>query len=183
MRSQRLSRSSVWGSIIKNRFLLWRKQPVVTRVERPSDLRRARSLGYKAKPGYILVRGRIRKGGRMRPKPGRGRVPSKSGRAKYTPKHSLQRIVEERVFRKFPNLEVLNSYWVADDSVFTWFEVIMVDPAHPAIINDPKISWIASQTRRVARGLTSAGKRGRGLLHKGKGAEHIRPSVKKGRHK
>ncbi|MDP3765404.1 MAG: 50S ribosomal protein L15e, partial [Nanoarchaeota archaeon] len=28
------------------------------------------------------------------------------------------------------------------------------------------------------RGLTSAGKRGRGLLHKGKGAEKLRPSLR-----
>ena len=169
--------------MVKQRFLQWRKQPTVTRVERPTNVRRARSLGYKAKSGYVIARGRIKKGGRKRPKPKKGRVPSKAGRVKYTPKHSLQRIVEERISKKFPNLEVLNSYWVADDSVYAWYEVIMADPSHPAIIKDKTINWIVSQTRRVVRGLTSAGKKGRGLRNKGKGAEKIRPSVKKGRHK
>ena len=30
----------------------------------------------------------------------------------------------------------------------------------------------------ITRGLTSAGKKGRGLMYKGKGAEKVRPSVR-----
>ena len=103
MRLQRLSKSPAWKTMHKNRLLAWRKQPVVTRVEKPTNVRRARSLGYKAKSGYVVVRGRIKKGGRKRPKPKKGRVPSKAGRVKYTPKHSLQRIIEERVSKKARN--------------------------------------------------------------------------------
>jgi large subunit ribosomal protein L15e len=49
-------------------------------------------------------------------------------------------------------------------------------------VNDPKIGWIAEKQHRsrVYRGLTSAGKKGRGLRWKGKGAEHARPSIKAG---
>jgi large subunit ribosomal protein L15e len=45
-------------------------------------------------------------------------------------------------------------------------------------MKDPKINWVTnvSTKRRVLRGKTSAGQRGRGLRHKGKGAEKIRPS-------
>ncbi|ALV62505.1 LSU ribosomal protein L15e [Thermococcus sp. 2319x1] len=43
-----------------------------------------------------------------------------------------------------------------------------------------KIAWIAGKAHkgRVFRGLTSAGKRSRGLLNKGKGAEKVRPSIR-----
>jgi large subunit ribosomal protein L15e len=83
---------------------------------------------------------------------------------------NMRMIGEERVARKFPNLEVLNSYWVWEDGRQKWYEVIMVDPMilpeHP----------IANQTRRAFRGLTSAGKKVRGLHNRGKGSEKARPS-------
>ena len=47
-------------------------------------------------------------------------------------------------------------------------------------MKDPKINWITSTSnkRRVLRGKTSAGQKGRGLRHKGKGAEKVRPSIR-----
>ena len=39
------------------------------------------------------------------------RKPSKAGIKKITMAKSIQRIAEERVSRRCPNLEVLNSYW------------------------------------------------------------------------
>jgi large subunit ribosomal protein L15e len=63
----------------------------------------------------------------------------------------------------------------------------MVDPHHPAIIADKHLGWISpanygkgrgSHKGRAYRGMTSAGKRGRGLHNKGKGAEKLRPSLK-----
>ena len=86
---------------------------------------------------------------------------------------SLKLIAEERAARKFPNLEVLNSYWVWEDGLHKWYEVIMVDPNHPVIKADKNINWIAKKTQhgRVFRGLTSAGKEIRGLHHKGQHRE------------
>jgi large subunit ribosomal protein L15e len=82
-------------------------------------------------------------------------------------------IAEERAARKFPNLEVLNSYWAWEDGLHKWFEVIMVDPNHPVIKSDKNINWITknAQHGRVFRGLTSTGKEIRGLHHKGKRRE------------
>lgn len=37
---------------------------------------------------------------------------------------------QERVGRRLGGLRVLNSYWVAQDSSYKYFEVIMVDIAH-----------------------------------------------------
>lgn len=141
----------------------WRKDPVVKRIERPTRLDRARALGYKAKQGFVVARVRVKKGGRKRPKPSGGRRPKRAGIKHFTPSKGLQWIAEEKAARKFPNLEVLNSYWVGDDGVYKYYEVILVDPNHPVIKSDPKISWIANQRGRVFRGLTSAGKKARGL--------------------
>lgn len=149
--------------ILKKKLAEWRKQKVVERIEKPTRLDRARALGYKAKKGFVLARVRVRKGGRRRPKPRKGRKPSKAGMVKFTPKKSLRWIAEEKAQRKFPNLEVLNSYYVAEDGQYKWFEIIMVDTSRPEIISDPKINWILNQRKRVFRGLTAAGKKSRGL--------------------
>jgi len=108
-----------------------------------------------------------------------GRKPRSLGVRKYTPQKSRQWIAEERAARKYPNLRVLNSYWVGSDHKWVFYEVILVDPNHPAIYNDPDINWICDPVHkgRVHRGLTSAGKKSRGLRRKGKGAEKIRPSL------
>lgn len=92
---------------------------------------------------------------------------------------SIQRIAEERAASHYPNMEVLNSYWVGEDGMHKYYEVILVDPQHPVIRGDPKINWICDPANRgrVYRGLTSAGKKGRSLMYKGKGAERSRPSV------
>ena len=84
---------------------------------------------------------------------------------RYTAKQSLQAIVEQRVNRKYPNLEVLNSYWVASDGRYSWYEIIMVDPNNPNIKKDKDLKWITEpqHTRRAFRGLTSSGKKARGL--------------------
>lgn len=149
------------GDLYRERLIKWRRQPTIVRVKKPTRLDRARALGYRAKQGFAIVRARIRRGGRKRPKPARGRKPSKTGMVKFTPKKSLQRIAEEKVARKYPNLEVLNSYYVGENGQHIWYEVILVDPHNPVIKSDPKISWICKQRRRVFRGLTSAGKKSR----------------------
>lgn len=153
------------GSLFKERLIEWRREPVVKRIEKPTRIDKARALGYKAKKGVIVVRVRVRKGGRRRPRPREGRKPSKAGMVKFTPKKSLRWIAEEKAQKKFPNLEVLNSYWVASDGQFSWYEIIMVNPYSPIIKSDPNLKWIAEpqHRKRVFRGLTAAGKKARGL--------------------
>ena len=158
--------------LMRQRLIEWRKEPAIVRVEKPTRLDRARKLGYKAKQGFIIVRVRVRRGGLRKQRPKAGRRPKRMGVRKYKPAKSLRLIAEERAARKFPNLEVLNSYWVGEDGRFKWFEVIMVDPHHPAVKADKDINWICQKQHkgRVFRGLTSAGKKVRGLRKKGRGA-------------
>ncbi|WBF08726.1 50S ribosomal protein L15e [Methanothermobacter thermautotrophicus] len=154
----------------------WRRDPVIKRIERPTRIDRARALGYRAKPGYIVVRTRVRRGSQRKTRFKAGRRPKRMGVKKITTAKSIKRIAEERVARKYPNMEVLNSYWVWEDGKYKFYEVILVDPNHPAIKNDPKINWICEKQHRgrVFRGLTSEGKKNRGLRNRGKGAEKIR---------
>ena len=167
-------------ALLKERLPQWRRGPSIARQERPLRIDRARNLGYKAKQGFVVVRARIRRGGSRKARPTGGRGPKRMGIKKITPKKNLKRIAEERAQRKFPNMRLLNSYWVGEDGKYKFFEVIFVDPHHPAIKNDKDIGWISSYKNRgsVFRGLTSAGKKSRGLRNKGKGAEKIRPSIR-----
>jgi large subunit ribosomal protein L15e len=164
----------------KERIMKYRRQGTLVRLEKPTNLKRARELGYKAKQGFVVVRAKVRRGARKKPKPRAGRRPKRMGITRITAAKSKQAIAEERVARRFPNLEVLNSYWIAEDGSYKWFEVILVDPHHPAIRNDSDISWISSRKHRgrTHRGLTSAGKKGRGQRKKGKGTEKTRPSIR-----
>src|SRR4030042_479945 len=99
----------------RSRLMEWRREPRFQKLENPTRIDRARSLGYKAKKGFVVVRGRLNRGGRDRPLYGRrGRKPSKAGLTKFTSKKSLQGILEERVQGKHPNLEVLGSYEVGE---------------------------------------------------------------------
>ena len=165
----------------RKRLIEWRKQHTVERVERPTRLDRARKLGYKAKQGFVIARTRVRRGNLRKLRPRSGRRPKRMGVKKFKPAKSLRLIAEERTARKFPNLEVLNSYWVGEDGRSKWFEVILVDPNSPSIKSDKDINWITEpqHKRRVFRSLTSAGKKIRSLRHKGKGAEKVRPSKRK----
>lgn len=149
-------------AVFTNPEKLWRKQPVMKKLTGPTKLKRARALGYKAKQGFVVVRTRVKKGGRRRPTIRKGRKPGSKGLF-FTPAQNKQSIAEKRVAGKYPNLEVLNSYKVGEDGKYHYFEIILVDKAHPVIKADSSISWITTQRRRVFRGRTSAGKRSRGL--------------------
>ncbi len=160
------------------RLIEWRREGSIVRIEKPTRVNRARTLGYKAKQGFIVVRARVRKGGRRKQRPNAGRKPSRMGVRKITGAKSIKRMAEERVAKHYPNMEVLNSYKVGVDGRYHYYEVILVDRDHPAIINDEDVNWICKEKGRAFRGKTSAGKKGRGLHAKGKGAEKLRPSVK-----
>jgi len=166
--------------LMRQRLIEWRRESTIVRIEKPTRLDKARKLGYRAKQGFVMVRVRVRRGGLRKQRPRSGRRPKRMGVKKFKPAKSLRLIAEERAARNFPNLEVLNSYWVGEDGRSKWFEIVMVDPCHPAIKADKDINWICQKQhhRRVFRGLTSAGKKVRGLRIKGRGAEKLRPSRK-----
>ncbi|MBS3112724.1 50S ribosomal protein L15e [Candidatus Woesearchaeota archaeon] len=166
------------GEINKQRLIKWRRQPSTVRIERPTRLDRARSLGYKAKPGILIIRQRVLRGGHSLSRVGKGRK-SKHYKSRVDLEKSYQVVAEQRVARKYKaNCEVLNSYWVGKDGKNYWFEVILLDKSHPVIKNDAYYSQIVAQKGRAFRGLTSAARKSRGLRHTGKGTEKMRPSMR-----
>jgi len=143
-------------SIMRSRMIKFREEPRFKKIDKPTKLSKARGLGYKAKKGFVLVRARIGRGGRRRPLYGRGgRKPSKTGLVRYTSEKSLRKIAEQRTQKKYPNLEVLGSYYLCEDGISKWFEVILVDPNNPEIKKDKNMKWVTEKQhrRRVLRGL------------------------------
>ncbi|MCB9362738.1 50S ribosomal protein L15e [Candidatus Woesearchaeota archaeon] len=167
------------GDSWKEHLIEWRREPVTTRIAKPTRLDRARSIGYKAKQGIVVVRQRVMRGGHMRPDEMGGRRP-KHSRQKMVLDKNYQQVAEERASKAFPNCEALGSYYLAKDGKHAWYEVILVDRAHPAIKKDKNLSWITQDKHkgRAFRGKTTAGRKSRGLMNKGKGAEKVRPSKK-----
>ena len=161
------------NKIQKDRLISFRKSQTVVKLDYPTRLDRARALGYKAKQGIVVVRVRLKRSKRQRPLIKKGRR-SKHRRRKKIVELNYQSIAEQRAQKKYTNLEVLNSYYLAEDAKNKWFEVILVDPSHPQILSDKNLKWVATSPhrKRALRGLTSAGRRSRGLMHKGK--EHIK---------
>lgn len=152
------------GGIWKERLVQWRKERTVIRIDKPTRIDRARKLGYKAKQGFVMTRIKVKRGRRKTPKFTGGRRPKRSGRF-HSLNKSWQVVAEEKASRRYPNMEVLGSYYVAEDGQHYWYEAIMVDPNHPSIKKDKDIGWIAnpSQRGRAFRGLTSSSKKSRGL--------------------
>lgn len=152
------------GNLWKQRLIQWRQEDATVKLEHPTRIDRARSLGYKAKQGYIVIRQKVLRGGHTRVLPTGGRRSKRSG-SRLNLVKNYRAIAEERVQKKYPNLVVLNSYEVGKDGPHFWYEVILVDPDHPVIKSDPKINWICVKKNRsrAFQGKTSAGKKSRGL--------------------
>jgi len=172
--------SDVMNFILRLRAWEYRQLPTIHRATRPSRPDKARRLGYKAKQGFVIYRVRVRRGGRKRPVR-KGIVygkPSSVGINHLKFARNLRSVAEERVGKRLGELRVLNSYWVCQDGTYKYYEVILVDPFHNAIRNDARYNWLAKPVHkhRELRGLTSAGKKSRGLRVKGHRDNKARPS-------
>ncbi|RJQ21508.1 50S ribosomal protein L15e [Candidatus Woesearchaeota archaeon] len=171
------NRKSLSNIESRDQLVLWRRENATVRIDTPTRLDRARAVGYRAKQGIVLVRQRVSRGSHKRPDWSGGRHSHNMG-TRLNLRKSYRLIAEERAAVGYPNCEVLNSYYVGEDGKHYWFEVILLDRAHPANLADNRTSWIAEPQHRgrVHRGLTSAGHKTRGLRHKGMGSEKARPS-------
>ncbi len=152
---------------LRDRMVEWRKTDSIVKVDKPLRLDRARALGYRDKKGFVILRVRIKRGGHKRPRPNKGRR-SKRLHTRKTLQMNYKGIAEQRADKKYKNLEVLNSYAIGKDGINYFYEVIMIDPNKPEINKDKKINWICKpkNQNRALRGLTSAGKKARGLRTK-----------------
>ncbi len=124
VRNSFLSTFKTRSPALRGRIEKWRKTPPVVRVEKPLNPLRARSLGYKAKRGYVVVRSRVARGKRRRRKPDLGRKPGKNRRTQ-PPGFTLQWLAEQRALKRYPNLHLVNSYYVGEDGQYKFYEVIL----------------------------------------------------------
>ena len=166
---------------LRNRMTEWRASEAQVKVDKPLRLDRARALGYKDKKGFVVIRVRVKRGGHKRARPNKGRR-SKRLHIRKTLKMSYKWIAEQRVQNKHKNLEVLNSYEIGKDGMNYFYEVICIDPERNEIKSDKKMNWVTKpgNKKRVNRGLTSAGKKSRGLRSKSP-MNKSRPSVRAGK--
>jgi len=171
------------SELMKERQIEWRNQPTTVRISKPTRIDRARALGYKAKKGFVIVRQRLKRGGRQRPDIKGGRRSAHSSQRKVVGKN-YQQIAEERANKAYPNCEVLNSYYITKDGKNIWYEIILIDRDSSTVYMSKNTAWARDTKGKVFRGMTSAGKKARGLRKKGIGSEKTRPSKKanKGRH-
>ncbi len=148
--------------LLRERMVLWRKDGAITRVEKPLRIDRARSLGYKAKKGVVVVRVKIKRGGHKRSRPNKARR-TKRLHIRKNLRMNYKEIAESRVARKYVNMEVLGSYWIGKDGMNYFYEIVLVDRAEPGILNDKQLGeFVKAPKKRALRGLTSAGKKARG---------------------
>jgi large subunit ribosomal protein L15e len=124
---------------LKSKTIGWRTEPVIHKIQRPSRLERAHRLGYKAKQGIIVVRARVGRGGMRKQRPVAGRRPKHLGVVHIKQGTSMRKVAERRVNEKFPNMEVLGSYYLHKDGMYYWYEVILADPNHPSIYKDKEM--------------------------------------------
>ena len=124
---------------LREKAVIWRKQNAVTRVDKPSRITRARRLGYKAKQGITVVRMRVEVGGMRRQRPRGGRRPKHLGVTRIKAAVSMKQVAERRVLERYPNMKLLDSYFLYKDGMHYWFEIILADPSHPSIIKDKEL--------------------------------------------
>merc|ERR1712154_149794 len=179
----RKKQSDVMRYILRIRTWHYRHLTAIHRAPRPTRPEKARQLGYKAKQGYVIYRVRVRRGCRKKlaPKGATYGKPVHEGINQLKFQRRLQSVAEERAGKALGGLRVLNSYWVGQDSTYKYYEVIMIDPEHKVLRRDPDMNWLctAKHKHRELRGLTSAGKKSRGL---GKGHQ-LNQTIGGSRHK
>ena len=166
---------------LRERMIEWRKGESIVKVDKPLRLDRARNLGYKAKKGVIVVKVRIRRGGHKRPRPNKARR-TKRLHIRKNLRMNYKEIAESRVARKYKNMEVLNSYPIGKDGMHYFYEVILVDVNEPGILKDKELGpFVRAPKKRALRGLTSSGKKARGLRNSPVKSPKVRPSLRANR--
>merc|ERR1712076_183253 len=163
----RKKQSETMKYILRVRTWHYRHLPSIHRAVTPTRPAKARQMGYKAKQGFSVFRVRVRRGCRKRlaPKGATYGKPVNEGVNQLKFQRRIQSVAEERVGKALGGLRVLNSYWIGQDSTYKYFKVMLVDPMHKVIRRDGDLNWLATNKHkhRELRGLTSAGKKSRGL--------------------
>jgi len=167
--------------LLRARMIEWRKDGSIVKVKKPLRIDRARSVGYKAKKGVTVVRVKIRRGGHKKSRPNKARR-TKRLHIRKNLRMNYKEIAETRVARKYSNMEVLNSYQIGKDGMNYFFEVILIDRSAPEIKSDKQLgTFVKAPKKRALRGISSSGRKARGLRSSPVKAPKVRPSLRANR--
>ncbi|MGC8661853.1 MAG: 50S ribosomal protein L15 [Nitrososphaeria archaeon] len=111
----------------KSYLIKWRSEPRIVRVEKPTRIDRARELGYKEKPGYIVIRMRMARGGMKIQRPNSGRRQKHSGSKLISGQDSKAKIAAQRISAIYRNMKVLGTYYLGEDGKHVWYEIVLHD--------------------------------------------------------
>jgi large subunit ribosomal protein L15e len=149
-----------YKSLLKQRGMEYRKEKkAVVKVDKPTNIVSAKSIGYKAKQGIFVARVRVRKGSGTYARPKNKRRPKRQGQAKLTRRKSVRAMAEEKASKKFENAEVLGSYKIAEDGKSHYFEIVLADRESTRVGTDKRLVYLfKGQKGRAERGKTFAGR-------------------------
>ncbi len=148
-----------YALIMRQRGLAYRNEgDAVVKIDHPTNLPSARSVGYKAKQGIFVARVRVRKGTGTHHRPKNKRRPKRQGQAKLSRKISTQAMAEQKASKRFENAEALGSYKIAEDGKWHYFEIVMADRTASTIVNDKNLKWLVDHKGRAERGKTFMGR-------------------------
>lgn len=147
-----------YALIMRKRGIEFRNEErAVVKVDYPTNLPNARSVGYKAKQGIFVVRVRVRKGTGTHHRPKNKRRPKRQGQNKLSRRISTQGMAEQKASKYYSNAESIGSYKIAEDGKWHYFEVVMADRNAPSILADKNLKYLATgQQGRAERGKTFA---------------------------
>jgi len=121
------------------RLVKWRREPAIVRLEKPIRIDRARRIGYKDKPGVVVLRVRLGRKAMRRSRPRAGRRQKALGTKKRKVGLSYVKVAINRAKKRYPNLVVLGGYKLFEDGRYAFIELICVDPSAPQIRSDKEL--------------------------------------------
>ncbi|HYY71854.1 MAG TPA: 50S ribosomal protein L15, partial [Nitrososphaeraceae archaeon] len=86
-----------------------------------------------------VIRARVGRGGMRKQRPVAGRRQKHSGVVHIKQATNMRLVAERRVNEKYPNMEIIGSYFLYKDGKHSWYEVILADPSHPSIYKDKEM--------------------------------------------
>uniref|UniRef100_G1L241 Ribosomal protein L15 n=1 Tax=Ailuropoda melanoleuca TaxID=9646 RepID=G1L241_AILME len=138
---------TIWKFLKKLKISLFFCQQQLAPAPRGHNMHRRR---YKASQGYVtyLILECLRGPRHPVPKEVTYGKPVHHGSNQLQFAQSLQSVVKERPGHHYGALRVLSSYRAREDSMYKFFEVILIDSLHKTIKRDPDPKWITKPVHK-----------------------------------
>ncbi|MER3601268.1 MAG: 50S ribosomal protein L15 [Nitrososphaerota archaeon] len=125
--------------LLMSRLVKWRREPAIVRLDKPIRIDRARRVGYKDKPGMVVLRVRVGRKAMRRQRPRAGRRQKALGVKRRKVSLNYVEVALQRARKRYPNLVPLGGYKLFQDGRYVFVELICVDPRAPQILSDREL--------------------------------------------